>query len=626
MSREEDKRSAQHDRTRSMSGRQVVVVGAGLAGLAAAGELSRHGSDVVVLEARGRVGGRCSTSEGVDLGAHWIHGTEGNPITALARRHGLPTVFVGGDSTFTGGWDMLELHGPGMTPLDDDEKLASVFAADAMWDALEVVRRRTQALGLADVSLKDAVFALQAEGRLPYDPLTLDWHLEVLARDDMGCGSERLSLLSWDDGVDEYGHGDSVIVAGYQALAEAMAQEIDVRLNCPVRRIDIRESARALVETSGETFEADAVIVTVPLGVLKARSIGFEPPLPARKLRAIERLGVGLLAKVVLRFDRVWWRQDQYVMGVSHAPVSDWPTVIINLSATHHEPVLVMLAGGELGARLESGDLAEARTWAMRVLREVLGGNVPEPVSVSRTEWSRDPWSLGSYTAMIVGSSTDDIVALGEPIGERLYFAGEATSEGGRATAHGAVISGLREAARIAGDPSINADRYSAESRRWRRQQQRVIRFHGSMRNRLDSDKLADRLELIRLNEAFDEVPQRDLETLASMFDERSLIAGEALCRVGDAAAEMFIIAQGEVSVAIPGAKRCSMMVRGETIGELALFTGGERNADVIAVTLCELLVLDYERFHRFLLAFPESALALLGASISRLTTAQRPS
>lgn len=71
---------------------------------------------------------------------------------------------------------MLEVHGPGMTTLDDDEKLASVFAADAMWDALEVVRRRTQALGLADVSLGGAVAALQAEGQLPYDPLTLDWH------------------------------------------------------------------------------------------------------------------------------------------------------------------------------------------------------------------------------------------------------------------------------------------------------------------------------------------------------------------------------------------------------------------------------------------------------------------
>ncbi|MEO8266201.1 MAG: cyclic nucleotide-binding domain-containing protein [Ilumatobacteraceae bacterium] len=186
------------------------------------------------------------------------------------------------------------------------------------------------------------------------------------------------------------------------------------------------------------------------------------------------------------------------------------------------------------------------------------------------------------------------------------------------------MTSGWREAARIIRDPSINADRYSAESRRWRRQQQRVVRFNGSISRRLDSTKLAHRIELIRLNEAFAEVPPRELETLASMFDERSLVAGETLCRAGDAAAEMFIIAQGEVSVMVSGAKPQSKMSRGQTIGELALFTGGQRNADMVALSSCELLVLDYERFHRFLLAFPESALALLGASISRLTAIQR--
>ena len=84
---------------------RIVVVGAGLAGLAAASALARKGLEVEVIEARTRVGGRLHTVDGVDLGAHWIHGTEGNPITNLARRVGLPTVFVGGDPTYTGGWE-----------------------------------------------------------------------------------------------------------------------------------------------------------------------------------------------------------------------------------------------------------------------------------------------------------------------------------------------------------------------------------------------------------------------------------------------------------------------------------------------------------------------------------------
>ena len=96
--------------------RRVAVVGAGLAGLIAARTLADHDVEVVVIEARDRIGGRCWTQNGVDLGAHWIHGTEGNPITNLARQLAVPTLFVGGDSSYSGGWDHLVVHGPDGRP------------------------------------------------------------------------------------------------------------------------------------------------------------------------------------------------------------------------------------------------------------------------------------------------------------------------------------------------------------------------------------------------------------------------------------------------------------------------------------------------------------------------------
>src|SRR5437762_11935991 len=88
---------------------RILVLGAGIAGLAAARALSQLGYEVTILEARDRIGGRCWTVDDVDLGAQWIHSTEGNPVSTLARELGLSTLFVGGDSTYLGGWDELQL-------------------------------------------------------------------------------------------------------------------------------------------------------------------------------------------------------------------------------------------------------------------------------------------------------------------------------------------------------------------------------------------------------------------------------------------------------------------------------------------------------------------------------------
>jgi len=599
------------------------VIGAGLAGLTVADELHRRGFDVCVLEARDRVGGRCHTVDGVDMGAHWIHGTEGNPITSLARRHGLPTVFVGGDSTFTGGWDALEIRTAGATILDEEAKLASVLAADAMWDALEVLRRERMAEDAADISLSEAVALLRGEGRLPYDPHIIDWHLELLARDDAGCGADQLSLRSWDEGVDVYGYGDSVLAGGYGALVAAMAAGLDVRLGCPVHRIDSLHPAHVIVTSAAETFEADAVVVTVPLGVLKSGIIEFVPALPTPKQVAIERLGVGVLAKLVLRFDETWWRRDQYVVGVAHAAIAESPTVIINAAATNLEPVLVVLAGGDLGRRLEAAVAAEVDEWVEKLLHEVFGEEARTPLAITRTSWSTDPFAQGSYSAMVVGSSADDVNALAEPAGA-VFFAGEATSASSWSTAHGAVLSGRREAARIAGDPSIATDRFIAETRRWRRQQQRVARFHNAVCARLGDEQLDDRLELMRTVEAFDDVPPRDLEALASMFDERTFAIDEVVCRMGDKATEVFLVVRGEITAFLPGGRRGTTMVRGDLLGELGLFASQERTADLVATSACRLLSLDYDRFRRFLLAFPEACLALAGASIRRFTAAER--
>src|SRR5947207_11345883 len=169
--------------------KRVLVLGAGIAGLAAARALMQLGYEVTVLEARDRIGGRCWTVDGVDLGAQWIHSTEGNPVSTLTRELGLSTLFVGGDSTYLGGWDELQLVGHRGQELDLEEKQQSILMADALRDALEVLRRARVNEGQPDLPIGDAIDQVLSTMSLSEsDRRHLAWHLALLIRDD--CAAE----------------------------------------------------------------------------------------------------------------------------------------------------------------------------------------------------------------------------------------------------------------------------------------------------------------------------------------------------------------------------------------------------------------------------------------------------
>src|SRR5262249_50844596 len=260
---------------------------------------------------------------------HWIHGTEGNPLTTLARQLGLPTLFVGGDSTHVGGWEQLQLSGS-KGPLAAEEKHRSILLFDEIREALEALRQDAISAGRVDISVGAALRSV-LEGKALSDDVraVIDWHLALLARDDWAAGADNLSLQFWDEGYEVYGYGDSVLGDGMQALAHCLAAGLDIRFGVVVERIEYDRGVR--IVTSRGSFEAEAAIVTLPLGVLKSGSVVFDPPLPERKRAAIERLGVGTLAKVMLWFSAPFWQKSQYSFGRIWDDVSRRPTTIESL-------------------------------------------------------------------------------------------------------------------------------------------------------------------------------------------------------------------------------------------------------------------------------------------------------
>jgi monoamine oxidase len=226
-------------------------------------------------------------------------------------------------------------------------------------------------------------------------------------------------------------------------MVKALAETLDVRLNQTVEAIQWDEE-RAKVQAGGQTYEADYVIVTLPLGVLKRGSVTFDPPLPPEKQTAIETLGMGLLNKAYLRFPSVFWDDETWIANMAAAKTG-W-TDMLNLAPALGEPLLLVFNSGSLAAAAEAQSDEQIVADIMAALRAIYGPNIPDPTAHSITRWNQDPFAYGSYSFMAVGAEEDAREVLAAPLEETLFFAGEATENDHPATVHGALMSGWRAA------------------------------------------------------------------------------------------------------------------------------------------------------------------------------------
>ncbi|CAO2812851.1 unnamed protein product [Amaranthus hypochondriacus] len=278
---------------------------------------------------------------------------------------------------------------------------------------------------------------LKLEG-LPHK--VLQWYL-CRMEGWFAADAETISLKAWDEEVLLPG-GHGLMVRGYLPVINTLAKGLDIRLNHRVTKIMRHHSGVKVTVENGATFVADAAVIAVPLGVLKADVIKFEPKLPEWKADAISNLGVGIENKIILHFEKVFWPSVEF-LGVV-AETSYGCSYFLNLHKATGHRVLVYMPAGKLAKDIEKMSDEAAVAFAFKQLKTILPDASP-PIQYLVSHWGSDINSLGSYSYDTVGKPHDLYERLRVPV-DNLFFAGEATSSSYPGSVHGAYSTGLQAA------------------------------------------------------------------------------------------------------------------------------------------------------------------------------------
>lgn len=396
----------------------IVIIGAGAAGLAAARKLETARVSYRVLEAKPHIGGRAVTDTAtlgapVDLGGHWLHSPAHNPLTPLADRYGFHVKHSGEDFR-------VARSGRLLAGAEAEECLAYI---DHCFEKIVAAGNERLDCIVADLF-----------------PFEGEWHgmFEAAFTAKAGISARHASAQDFARYVWE---GDDLpMLEGLGALVARHARGIDVQLATPVTRIAWGGASGVAVDTPQGTLQARAAIVTVSTGVLSNEVIRFDPSLPDWKRAAIDDLPLGNCNKVVLGFARNMFGDLRDVMLMPDLGPERSVELVVREGG---RDIVTVMFNGPFAKDLAADGAAASRDYALAVLAGIFGSDVTASARAPFVfaDWDHDPWIGGCYAAARLGRA-DARAVLARAVDDRLFFAGEATHDCYMGDVHGAHLSG----------------------------------------------------------------------------------------------------------------------------------------------------------------------------------------
>ena len=446
----------------------VIVIGAGIAGLEAANELDFEGmDDVMVLETRDRIGGRVNTitdnGTALDLGASWIHGvgmaydSEGNvigynntnpnqnPIYKIAYYNNITVTTTNGSTVLrypSGAVEYSELFYQMISDFETYYEKITSNRPDHNYTFENVLKEFKAADPKCKGNPEMCTFAITSD----YE-MELGGDIDDIPAESIGSSQY---FNNWEDEV--------IFPNGYNQIANCLAEELNIK-RATVTKINYAISPIEISTDKG-IFKATHVVSTIPLGVLRENMKElFDPDFDQNKTNSINNLKMGTLDKTYLIFDKEEVMKDPYwdelnqewaIRGDDWEPYDSSWRFFVDFHKFTDKPIILAFNVGSTAERLEHETNETIKQQIMDALRKTYPySTIPDPVRIIRTSWAMEPLSFGTYSFIPVTGNTTDMDELAKSIDNKLFFAGEATSKRYYGTVHAAYISGYKAAQEI---------------------------------------------------------------------------------------------------------------------------------------------------------------------------------